>query len=515
MRNMKTVFNIPGFSAISRGSVALLTVCLLLFAGLSPLHAQDENRPNIVFAFADDWGLFASIYGTPGLSTPNFDRLADAGVRFDRAFMDVPSCTPARGAVLTGQNPWRLGPGANLWGELPVRYSVYPDLLEEAGYHIGFSRKGWGPGNVEADGRTRNPAGPEYEDFDTFLAARPGDEPFAYWFGSQDPHRSIRPDAFNLEKGIDPSDVEVPPPFPDVPEIRQDIAEYYAQIQRFDREVGELIARLEADGELENTLFVIGSDHGWPFPRGKSNLYDSGTRVPLAIWWPQRMEEKGSGARVVTDFVMMSDLAPTFLEAAGITPPPEMTGRSLMPILESTRQGRVEGYRSFALLMKERHHGLSREGGTGYPGRAIRTENFLLIRNYEPGRWPLGAPYISSSQEIFSDSDYGLTCSYLIDHADDPGVKPVFLMIFDKRPELELYDLSADPRQLVNVAGHPAYRAVKRELLQIMEANLMALEDPRMFGKGDRFDEYTYHVTYGKERVEIPPQVRRALNLEE
>ena len=493
----------------------IASVFLLLFLCAFQIPEDgDSERPNIVFAFADDWGVHASIYETAGIQTPNFDRVAETGVRFDRAFMDAPSCTPARGAVLTGQHIWRLGPGANLHSELPADIPVYPDLLEESGYYVGYTRKGWSPGNAEAGGRDRNPAGPHFDDFESFLENRPVDQPFYFWFGSQDPHRSVRPGELHLEKGIDPGEVEVPDKYPDVPEVREDIAEYFAQVQRFDRELGELIEKLEEIGELENTMFVIGSDHGWPFPRGKSNLYDDGTHVPLAIWWPIRMDEMGTGGRIINDFVLKSDLAPTFLEAAGLKPPHEMTGRSLMPILDTDREGRVQGYRTYVLLAKERHHGLAREGGKGYPSRAIRTEDFLLIRNFEAERWPLGAPYISSSQGIFSDSDDGLTRQYLIEYANDPDVKPYFLRIFDKRPELELYDLGNDPDQLNNVAGESEYRTVRDHLLNLLKSELRALEDPRMFGEGDKFDEYPYHVGYGKEQVDPPPQLREVFGLD-
>ncbi len=492
------------------GSLALIA----WMAGAVSLAADDADRPNILFAFADDWGVHSSIHGTPGIETPTFDRVAEAGVRFDRAFIDAPSCTPARGAVLTGQPIWRLGPGANLHSTLPAEIPVYPDLLEEAGYSVGYTRKGWAPGNVGAGGRERNPAGPSFDDFAAFLEERPEGAPFAFWFGSQDPHRSRGYSAdLRREMGIDPDEVEVPPYLPDVDEVRRDIGNYFASVQRFDREVGELLDLLEAAGELENTVVVISSDHSWPFPRGKSNLYDAGTHIPLAIWWPERMSGD-RGGRVVTDFVHASDLAATFLEAAGVRQPREMTARSLLPIMESEREGRVQGFRSYALLAKERHHGHARRDGSGYPIRGIRTEDFLYLRNFEPDRWPAGDPDVSSSQGIFSDTDAGPSKQYLIDHADDPDVQPLFLLSFGKRPAEELYDLRNDPYQMNNLAGDPAYRAVREHLAGILENELEALEDPRMLGTGDAFDRYPYHVGYGFEIVEPPEPVRRALELE-
>jgi N-sulfoglucosamine sulfohydrolase len=479
-------------------------------ANAAPLaHPSAGERPNILFAFADDWGAHASALGTAGLHTPTFDRIASEGVLFENAFLNAPSCTPARGTVLTGQYMWRLGPGANLHSTLPAELPVYPELLEaHAGYFTGYTRKGWGPGQLEPGGREAPPTGPQFDDFEAFLESRPGDAPFCFWFGSQDPHRGYS-DALREEKGVDPDEVEVPPCFPDGPEVRRDIANYYAEVQRFDREVGEMLDKLDEMGELSNTLVVMSSDHGWPFPRGKSNLYDAGTHVPLAIWWPGQM----NGGRRVSDLVTLTDLAPTFLEAAGVDRPAQMTGRSFLGAMLSEREGRVTGYRSFALLAKERHHGLCRPRGEGYPSRAIRTKDFLYIRNYEPDRWPVGAPYISSSQDIFSDTDDGPTKQYMIAHADDPDVAPLFALSFAKRPAEELYDMREDPHQLVNVAEDAAYEAVKHQLAAMLEDELTAMEDPRMFGEGDKFDEYPYYVGYGMEEVDPPESVKRALDL--
>ncbi len=479
--------------------------------GKSHRDAESEGqRPNILFAFADDWGVHASAYGTEAIKTPTFDRIAGEGIRFENAFVNAPSCTPSRGSILTGQHAARLGPGANLHSTLPAELPVYPALLEtRRDYFVGHTRKGWGPGNVGAGGRERNPAGPQYDDFEQFLEERPEGAPFCFWFGSSDPHRDYS-DSLRQEMGIDPAEVVVPPYLPDVPVVRKDIANYYAEVQRFDREVGGLLKQLEEAGELENTLVVMTGDHGWPFPRGKSNLYDAGARVPLAIWWPGKMEKP----RVVTDFVSLTDLAPTFLEVAGLQPPQEMTGRSLVEILTSKREPRVGRHRSHVVLAKERHHGLCRADGNAYPSRAIRTENFLYIRNYKPGRWPLGAPNISSSQWIFSDADDAPTKRWMINHASDPEVEPLFKLSFAKRPAEELYDLRKDPYQMHNLAKKASYASLKTHLAETLQSELEALEDPRAFGKGSQFDEYPYHVGYGSEKVEPPEPVKEALELE-
>jgi len=228
------------------------------------------------------------------------------------------------------------------------------------------------------------------------------------------------------------------------------------------------------------------------------------------VHWPAATTE----GRTVRDVVSLTDLAPTFLDAAGIARPAQMTGRSVLDLLTAADTGRVAAHRSHVLLAKERHHGRARPGGVGYPSRALRTADYLYVRNYRPDRWPAGAPFVSSSQGLFSDIDDGPTKQWMIDHADDPGVRARFLLSFGKRPAEELYDLRSDSLQRHNVAGDPAYAAVKAHLARTLRQELRALDDPRMAGEGDRFDNYPYYTGYGSDRVTPPMSVQEALGLE-
>lgn len=447
-----------------------------------------ERRPNILLAIADDWGYpHASRYGDPVVKTPTFDRLAREGVLFNNAFVSSPSCTPSRGAILTGQHFWRLREGANLWSTLPAGIPVYPDLLERAGYFVGYTRKGWGPG--KKGDRKRNPAGPQFKDFAEFLAARPKDKPFCFWFGSVDPHRPYDAGS-GKAAGIDPAKIKLPAALPEAEETRSDVADYYFEVQRFDREVGELVARLESLGELDHTLIAMTGDHGMPFPRGKANLYDLGTHVPLAIRWADKVKEPG---RRVDDFVLLPDLAPTFLAAGGVSRPDTMTGHSLLEILTS---GKSESARDHAIFGRERHTQAQEAPQTGgYPMRAIRTSRYLYVRNFAPDRWPLGTPDYRRAvlgHAWLGDTDNGPSKEYLWLHRDEPSVRPFYELAFAKRPAEELYDLRSDPDEQMNVAAAAKYAAAKKDLAEKLLAELRETNDPRLVGGGDAFDRYPY-----------------------
>ena len=469
--------------------VPFLLVALLarLTAG-QDAPAPQASRPNILFCIADDWSFpHAGAYGDKVVKTPTFDRIAAEGVLFTRAFCAAPSCTPSRAGILTGQMPHRLEAGGNLWGFLPAKYPVYPDLLEKAGYHVGFQGKGWSPGRVID--RPRNPAGTPAKSFEQFLAAAPKGAPFCFWFGGTDPHRPYDLNS-GAAAGLDPAKVEVPPYFPDTPEVRNDVLDYYAEVQRFDRLVGEMVELLERRGELENTIVVITSDNGMPFPRCKANLYDSGSRMPLAVRWGAKVK----AGQKVDAFVSLTDLCPTFLQAAGLQPTPEMTGQSFRGLIGAGGDGAGEARDRGRVFIERERHANVRAGDRSYPARALRNDEFLYVRNLAPDLWPAGDPQVWKAVGPFGDIDPGPTKATLLNGREAPAITPLFNLACGKRPAEELYDLEKDPHQVKNVAADPAYAPTLDRLRKEMDGWMKRTNDPRAEAGagGDAFDRYPY-----------------------
>lgn len=465
---------------------------------------MNHPAPNILLAIADDYGWpHAGAYGCRFVNTPTFDRVAAEGVLFENAFCPAPQCSPSRAGLLTGLNAWQLEEGSVLWGLLPAKFDCYPDLLAEQGYFTGLTGKGWGPGSVVDSCRPHNPAGPSYDarkcqplttrmsrndypaNFADFLAARPAGAPFCFWYGAKEPHRAYEPGS-GLRAGKRLEDVEVPAELPDCDEVRSDLLDYALEVERFDHDLGTMMDLLEAQGELENTIVVVTGDNGYPFPRAKANLYENGLHVPLAIRWGSRVP----GGRRVTDFVSFIDLAPTFLEAAGVTPRQPMTGRSLVPVLCSQQEGRVDPTRDVVFTGRERH-AYCRPDNRGYPCRSIKTDDFLYIRNYDPDGWPAGDP------DSYGDVDPGPSKTYLLDHRAEEGVRELADAAFGKRPAEELYAAADGPANLGNLAADPQYAEIKRELAARLERTLTEQGDPRLSGQGWVYDYYPYYGRMG------------------
>ena len=467
-------------------------MCLMFLLALGSF-ADAADRPNILFCLADDWGWpHAGVFGDPVVKTPTFDRLAKEGVLFEYTFVSSPSCTPSRNATLTGQQFYRLDQGANLHSSLDPKHPNFMFLLRDAGYEIGHWRKSWGPGDFKALGYKENPCGPEFT-FPKFLKQRDKTKPFCFWFGTTDPHRPYKKGS-GAASGMDIAKVPLPGFYPEDPEIQSDIADYYWEVQRWDRDVASALTLLEEAGELDNTIIAMSGDHGMPFPRCKGNLYDRGVRVPLAIRWGTKVKP----GRRLKDFVSFIDLAPTFLDAAGVTIPDIVTGRSLMPLLTATGNGRIDPKRNLMVFGRERHTPAQEIPSlVGYPARAIRTDRWLLILNLEDARWPAGVPKNATHPaDIYADCDAGPTKSLLVDHVIDPKYAKFFDLCLAKRPAIELYDCVADPDQVNNLAADPNHAETVQQLRNQLVAYLKATSDPRFTDAPVEFDDYPYRARY-------------------
>ncbi len=480
-----------------------LPLFAFLISGVSSLVAAD--RPNILFCISDDQSYrHTGVNGDPVIKTPAFDRVANEGLRFTHAFCDAPTCGPSRSAILTGQSIWRLEEAGNIHSTLPAKFSTYTDELRKAGYKVGATGKAWSPGRLEPGGRTENPAGPIYEgrtieapframrntdyagNFEDFMAEVKEDESFCFWLGTSEPHRGYE-NGSGLKTGKDLSRIVVPSVFPDNEIVRSDIADYLVEIEHFDLMVGRAIATLEERGLLDNTIVVITSDHGMPFPRAKASLYDLGSRVPLAIRWPEGIESPG---RAVDSFVNLSDLAPTFLDAADLKIPSMMSARSMTDIFV----GKEYQTRDAAYIAMERHDGC-RAGGKGYPCRAIRTEGSLYIYNFEPSRWPSGSPDASvCARSIpYGEIDSSPTKTFMMDNRSTHGGAHLSELSFGMRPAEELYDLKKDPEQMNNLAGSREYEKAQSKMRERLFDRLEETRDPRVVGGKIDWDYYPYY----------------------
>jgi uncharacterized sulfatase len=335
--------------------------------------------------------------------------------------------------------------------------------------------------------------------FDDFLSSRKSGQPWLYWFGTATTHRVWIKGSGKRLWGIEPESLagKMPKFLPDVPEVRQDVADYLGECQAVDAELGVLLKRLEDVGELDRTLIVASGDHGMPgVPAGKCNLYDHGVKVTLAMRVPG-----GKGGRVIDDLVRLPDLAPTFMEIGGAKVPDGLYGKSLLPLLQSDKSGQIDPERNWVITGRERHVARAREGNLPYPMRALRTPEFLYIRNFAPDRWPMGSPAAaaestlpptqameSSTYVAFADMDASPTKAWLIEHRDDSRWKWHYDYAFGKRPAEELYDLKSDPEQTKNVAADPAYAKQKQELSQRLIKLLTDAKDPRVVDNGRLFE---------------------------
>ncbi len=529
-------------------------VYLLAFSSLvgNAAFSRTESLPNIVLIFGDDLGRYASAYRDskrPGLcdiiTTPNMDRLAREGTLFQNAFVNVPSCTLCRASLISGRYFFRNGSHSQLHSPWPraerdsssqgapdpwAQVRGFPLALKDAGYQIGWSYKM----HISEDrmgGPSRNfrKAGSRFNDFSehvsaasdpaaektklleevrknvqSFLADRKPNQPFFYWFNPTNTHRTWVKGSGKKLWNLDPDSLKgkLPVFLPDVHEVREDLTDYLGEVQAFDAAVGVLLKELESAGELDRSLVVVSGDHGIPgFTHGKTTLYDFGTQVPLIMRHPTKVAAK----RVVSEPVSLIDLAPTFMEFAGLKPLADFNGQSLVPFLTPGMVSKEFVPRNWALHGRELHFPTARAGNLPYPSRAIRTPEYLYIVNFQPDRSPMGDPgkldHGAMADQKTLESDYGVGYAdldigpfkaWIVQHRGDPQYAQYVEWAIGKRPATELYRTPVDPDQVKNLAEDRGFQEVKGQLHKLLMEELTRNQDPRVLG--DQFDRRPYLV---------------------
>ena len=469
-------------------SIRMRLITLLMMLSCVCLRAA-EGRPNILLILADNWRFpNAGVLGDEMALTPAFDRVAREGTMFMNTFNPVPSCSPTRACLLTGRVAHQLGERASLWSGFPRDTPVVTQLLRQAGYRIGYSGKPWAPGNHETSGWTENPVGPKFENFGAFLSKRDSDAPFFFWIGNTDTATKAgkHPYLADAKAKLDASKLVIPPELPDCEELRADLMNYYGGVIRMDAEASEAMDALEKAGELDRTIVIYTSDNGWQMPRGLANCYDAGSHVPLAVRWKGHVP---AGKRL-EEFVNVADLGPTFLELAGIEKPDVMGMRSIASLM----CGKPDQAPRDAVFIERERHANVRHDSLSYPMRAVRTREFLYIRNLRPDRWPAGDPDVLFVHgRPFGDVDTTRVKDFLLAHLKDPAFASYNDRIFGKRPYEELYDLRRDPHQLSNVAQDPGYTTALVEHRARVDGWMKSSGDPRVDLTNDDWDRFPYH----------------------
>jgi N-sulfoglucosamine sulfohydrolase len=435
-------------------------------------------KPNLLLITVDDmeWNSVGAFGCEVAGITPNLDRLAKEGVRFDRGFVTVAVCQPSRAVWMSGRYPQRNG----TLGFEPMRPDVpsLPEALQAGGYFNGLLGKALHVlperpkafdliRDQEVLGQGRDPGLYAAGTRATIQAAKAAGKPFFLMANAHDPHRPFagseqerwrpRPE---VRRTVKPEEVTIPAYLPDLPEVRREIAQYYTSVHRADEVVGAILAALEEEGVAENTLVMFMSDNGMPLPFSKTNCYDFSTRTPWIVRWPGRAKAGTSDAR---HFINGIDVAPTFLDAAGLPPLPGADGKSIVGLLE----GKPQEGRGHVFTMMEKIW-----GDVFYPMRAVRDEEYIYIWN----GWADG-------KTVFrNESQSGLTMKAMREAAKDDEALAKRVAFFLHRGTEELYDLKNDPNCLKNLLEKPDDRwtprasAMSKRLWHWMKE----MEDPQL-----------------------------------
>lgn len=469
---------------------------------------QKAERPNILFCIADDASFHHfGANGCSWVSTPNFDRVARDGILFGNCYTPNAKSAPSRAIILTGRYSWQLGEAGNHICNFPSDIKAFPEVLRESGYDVAFTGKGWAPGNPGTiDGKTRELTDTPYQkrrtnpptkginkcdyagNFKDFLDDNRGEKPWFFWFGCTEPHRKYEYGTGAGKGGKKTSDIdEVPAFWPDNEIVRNDMLDYGYEIEYYDSHIGQMLSELEKRGELSNTMVIITSDNGMPFPRCKANDYEYSNHMPFAVMWADGISNPG---RRVDSFVSFTDIAPTVLELAGADGEncgmKKIYGESLADIMRDRMSRKESKAREEIILGRERDD-YGRPANQGYPIRAIIRDNYLYIWNVKPELMPAGNP-----ETGWFDVDGSPTKTAILEMKRNDTDSHLWELSFGIRPEHELYDLSTDPYCMNNLAGKPSVHAIMDALSSSLKGKLAEQGDPRIIGGGDAFDSYRF-----------------------
>ena len=452
---------------------------LMLLTKVLTLHAV-EPKLNVLLILSDDHGYpHVGCYGNKDILTPNLDKFAGEGMRFDRAYVTCPQCVPSRASIFTGRSPVAIAM-SRFSAPLPRDVKTYPEALRSAGWFTGVAGRSYHMDGANANVTETQAVFDKYklvtfpdrldyakvgggsevglEQFRGFLDLKPAEKPFFLQLCSNDPHRPL-----NTQGPVkhDPTKIKLPEHYPDTQLVREDFARYYDEIAHFDLFFGEVMAELEKRDLASNTIVAFMGDNGCSQFRGKGTLFEFGIHVPLLVRWPGKVNPGSSSKELISG----EDIAPTFLEAAGLPVPPEMTGKSFAKLL---RGAPFEG-RQF-LFAERGAHGTNLPGNSADfdLGRVVVSKSHKLIYNAmgQLPYWPVDFAKDSFWTEIVQMHEAGKL---------DARLEQLYFS--PKRPMFELYDLTSDPNEFTNLAGNLDNAGFERELKAAMQEWMILQRD--------------------------------------
>ncbi|WP_425614022.1 sulfatase [Anatilimnocola sp. NA78] len=457
----------------------ILLAIFLSLCSWQQMLAADAKRPNILFLLSDDHSYpYLSTYGSPNVKTPVLDELAAEGMKFHRFFTGAPQCVPSRATLMTGRSPVAARM-TRFSSPLPRDEVTLPELLrDKAGYYTGVCGRSF---HLDGAARAGASVAKVFEDnnlktfkdrvdflntcsdaevagkVSEFLDQKPKDKPFFLWANFSDPHHVWNaPAAFRP----DPASLVLPAHWPDLPGLREQLADYFAEINRLDRTIAGVLKALKDRDLMSSTIIVFCGDNGAALPHGKGSLYDPGSNVPFFVRWPGVVKPQGESRVLLSG----EDLAPTLLAAAGVEAPAKMSGQSFLPLLKG------ETYQPRKHVFVERGpHGSApvtvNMSNSGYDlGRAVRSDRYKFIYNCTP--WIPYSPVDSAGGAGWKEMQAANAEGKL-----SAGLKAAYFT--SPRPVYELYDLQSDPSELNNLSGKPEVAAVERELREALAEKMI------------------------------------------